>query len=166
MKVVFILTFASILIPRFTPAQTLDPAFDHMLESLLSHSVPAINCAALDTMRNPTLLDAREKREFNVSHLRGARWVGYNDFSLARVQDIDKSTPVIVYCSVGYRSEKISEELRRAGFQHVVNLYGGIFDWVNRTRPVFNDSGETNQIHAYDHRWGKWLTRGHKIYDE
>ncbi len=165
MKSFFLIAAFSFLSNPAT-GQTVNPKFDRMLQSLLSHSVPEINCAALDTMANYVLLDAREQSEFEVSRIPGAKWVGYADFSTARVRELDRKTAVVVYCSVGYRSEKISEKLREAGFQKVYNLVGGIFDWFNRGRPVWNTTGPTDWIHAYDRQWGTWLTRGRKVYDD
>ncbi len=164
MKKIFVLI--AMLPTAASFAQTANPAMDVMLKSLLSHTVPIVNCTAVDSMTDAVLLDARERPEFEISHLRGARWIGYNDFQLPRVNDIERSRPVIVYCSVGYRSEKIAEKLHRAGFHRVYNLFGGIFDWVNRGRPVVDSAGSTSKIHAYDRTWGNWLKRGEKMYDD
>ena len=48
-----------------------------------------------------------------------------------KVEDIARESTIVVYCSVGYRSEKIAEELDKLGFTNVSNLYGGIFEWIN-----------------------------------
>lgn len=164
MKKIFILIVLPSTAASF--AQTANPAMDVMLKSLLSLTVPMVNGTAVDSMADAVLLDARERSEFDISHLRGARWIGYNDFQLPRVNDIDRSRPVIVYCSVGYRSEKIADKLHRAGFHRVYNLFGGIFDWVNRGRPVVDSTGITTRVHAYDRIWGVWLTRGEKVYND
>lgn len=140
-------------------------AFDHVLSTLLAHSVPEIdvNQAAADS--NAVLLDAREKPEYTVSHIADASWVGYDDFTLDRVSHIPKDTPVIVYCSVGYRSEKITEQLRKAGYTQVSNMYGGIFEWVNTDKPVVDDTGApTKKVHAYSKSWAIWLSKGEKVY--
>lgn len=71
---------------------------------------------------------------------------------------------VIVYCSVGYRSERIGEKLQDAGFINVQNLYGGIFKWVNEGMPVYNSIGPTKQVHGYSRSWGVWLQKGEKVY--
>jgi rhodanese-related sulfurtransferase len=59
-------------------------------------------------------------------------------FSEEVVADLPREAPVIVYCSVGYRSEKIGEKLQKLGFQNVHNLYGGIFQWKNDGFEVLN----------------------------
>ena len=48
----------------------------------------------------------------------------------------------------------------------MVNVYGGIFAWVNTGHPVVTSDGtETDAIHAYSRFWGIWLTRGERTYD-
>jgi rhodanese-related sulfurtransferase len=138
-------------------------SYDIMLSSLLAHSV---NETSVDSIKDQILLDAREINEFEVSHIQGAQWIGYDDFDLSRVADLDKDSKIVVYCSVGYRSEKISEQLVNAGFTNVQNLYGGIFEWVNTGRDVVDPNGEhTKDVHAYSKSWGVWLKKGKKVYN-
>jgi rhodanese-related sulfurtransferase len=138
--------------------------YDAMLRLLLDMSVPTVDVADLDIADGALLLDAREKDEFNVAHLPNARWVGFNDFDLSRVKDVPKDAPIIVYCSVGYRSEKVSEKLRNAGYSHVKNLYGGIFEWVNSGKAVVDENGPTTKVHGYNTVWSVWLTKGEIVY--
>ena len=66
---------------------------------------------------------------------------------------------------MGYRSEKIGEQLKKMGYQRVYNLYGGIFEWTNRSLPLVNKTeAPTKQVHAYDKNWGQWLDKGEKVY--
>jgi len=139
-------------------------AFERMLNDLLQGSVPMINAGTLKKKlaepANPVLLDAREPDEFSVSHIKGARNVGYEDFDLNSLSGIEKDAPIVVYCSVGYRSEKIGEKLQKAGFSNVVNLRGGIFDWANQNLPLYNMAQrKVTTVHPYNRKWGKWLTR-------
>lgn len=142
-------------------------AYQVMLQGLLSHSVEEVtvpDVLALDS--NTIFLDAREKVEFEVSHLKNAIWVGYDDFNLNRVKDLNKDATIVVYCSVGYRSEKVTEKLKDDGFENVSNLYGGIFEWKNENLPIVNTDGEvTDSIHAFDKTWGIWLRNGVKVYN-
>lgn len=150
-------------------AQTTDPAFGRLLEKMYRKTVPLISvpqAAALQAANKQVLfLDTREREEFQVSHIRNAIWVGYKDFHLKRIAGIPRHTPLIVYCSVGYRSEQIGEKLLQAGFTDVRNLYGSIFEWVNQGHPVYKTPTQaTNRVHAYSRIWGHWLTRGTKVY--
>jgi rhodanese-related sulfurtransferase len=141
--------------------------YNTMLKTLLKHTVPVISVDSLKAcQQNVTLLDAREPAEFAVSHIANALPVGYNQFSLDLVKTLDKGAPVVVYCSVGYRSERVAEKLKAAGFTDVRNLYGGIFEWKNQRQPVVDTNGDTTQrVHAYNKIWGVWLKNAQKVYN-
>jgi rhodanese-related sulfurtransferase len=141
------------------------PAYRIMLSNLLDEQVPAVSITKATQLKDQvTLLDAREKAEFEVSHLPGAQWIGFDDFSQERLADLPKSKPIIVYCSVGYRSQKITQKLRKWGYS-AKNLYGGLFEWVNQGHPIVNKKGsETDSVHAYSRIWGVWLNRGTKVF--
>lgn len=147
-------------------AQVESNAYSLMLKALLSHSVTEIPVAELKDLKEIILLDAREKPEYDVSHLKNAIHVGYDNFNLDSVKQIDKNKAIVVYCSVGYRSEKIAERLAKAGFTKVSNLYGGIFEWTNQGNTIVDSKGnKTDSIHAYSKTWSIWLTKGIKVYD-
>jgi len=146
--------------------QVKSKAYNDMLRKLLDHSVTEVSVSDIDENDNSIVfLDAREKREYEVSHIKNAIWVGYDDFNLKRVAKVSKSKKIVVYCSVGYRSEKIAEKLLKTGYLKVANLYGSIFEWVNQGRPVYDKNENlTKEDHAYNKDWGKWLTKGVKVY--
>ena len=149
-----------------SPAQTTSKPYNLMLKALYKNTVPTVSVPELKKMPNAVLLDTRAKGEYDVSHLPGAHWVGYDDFDLSRVKTIPKDANIVVYCSVGYRSEKVGEKLLAAGYQHVHNLYGSLFEWVNQGNPVVDDAGKpTQRVHAFSHMWGIWLKRGEKVYE-
>ncbi|RDV16206.1 rhodanese-like domain-containing protein [Pontibacter diazotrophicus] len=150
--------------------QTTGSAYALMLKGLYSHTIPQLKPEQLyqqlqKAENKPLLLDTRTAAEHKVSHLNGARFIAYENFSLSLLKDVPKDTPIIVYCSVGYRSEKIGEQLQQAGFNNVHNLYGGIFEWINQEYPVYNKAGQTNKVHAYSSTWGIWLEKGEKVYE-
>ncbi len=138
-----------------------------MLEGLLSESVPFITPEELgEKDSNYILLDTRTPREYEVSHLKGAQFVDFDEFNLNSVAQFPKDTTLVVYCSVGYRSEKIGEKLREDGFTNVYNLYGGIFEWKNQGFDVVNSKNEmTDSVHTYNESWSRWLLKGTKIYE-
>jgi rhodanese-related sulfurtransferase len=152
-------------------AQSSDAFEKEVLSVLIRKSVPVVNppqlARELADSNQVVLLDTRSRREYEVSHLSGATYVGYEDFDLNRLPaGITKNTPVVVYCSVGYRSEKVGEKLQQAGYSRVRNLYGGLFDWVNSGETVVDSHGKpTQKVHAYSPLWGKWLRKGEKVYE-
>lgn len=144
-------------------AQVKDKAFNTMLNTLLDHSVPELSVDSFYINKaHYLILDAREKKEFDVSHIHDAKWIGYDSFNAQTLVNIDHSKPLLVYCSVGYRSEKIAEKLMSLGFNDVHNLYGGIFEWANLGLSLYQSDTLTNKIHAYDKKWGFWLNDNYK----
>jgi len=145
-----------------------DKAFDSLVESLCDGSVPWIDESSVREKKtsNWKVLDCREKEEFEVSHLEDATWVGYNNYVPKRNKSIAKSDTILVYCSVGYRSEKIGERLKKQGYENVFNLKGGIFSWVNQGNEVETANHQkTDKVHPYDEAWGLWLKAGTKAYE-
>ena len=111
------------------------------------------------------LLDTREKEEFEISHIPGAIWVGYDNFKMKNLKGIDKDAEIVTYCSVGYRSERIGEKLQKAGFNNVCNLEGSIFKWVNEGNIVEDkDGNKTESVHGFDKDWGKWVKGAKVVY--
>ena len=142
-------------------------SIEETLNKLNKNSVPYIQTEDLPVEKQTLLLDAREKNEYKTSHLKDAIWVGYEGFSLRKVekQITNKNTPIIVYCSIGVRSEQIGEKLQKAGYTNVKNLYGGIFKWKNEGGTVYDANEEaTEKIHGYSKFWSKFLTNGEKVY--
>ncbi len=148
-------------------AQVSSGAFSVLLKSKIKKTVPVVYVGDLakKNLNDYTVLDAREKREYEVSHLKNAQWVGFDDFDISRLKGIKKDDPIVIYCSIGVRSEKIGEKLQAAGYTNVKNLYGSIFEWVNQGNTVYDRSGQaTPKVHAYNKTWGVWLKKGEKVY--
>ena len=141
-------------------------AFENRLKTLLTHDVKEISVKEAKGIESQIVfLDAREIKEYKISHIKKAKWIGYNDFSAKRMKGISKKSKIVVYCSVGYRSEKITNKLKKLGYKDVSNLYGGIFEWVNQGNKVYTNKSEpTLKVHTYNQQWSKWLRRGIKVY--
>ena len=139
-----------------------------MLKQYNKNTVPYISVQELAMPKTDAIiLDAREESEYNVSHLKGALFVGYDNFNLEQTtQKIkDKDQAIVVYCSLGIRSETIANRLKKAGYTNVKNLYGGIFEWRNNNFDVYDSQNKkTDSIHAFSKSWGKWLIKGIKVY--
>ena len=143
--------------------------FNDILEEYNEGTVPYIKVSDLnEDYRDVIFLDAREQKEYEVSHLPNAIFVGYKDFDPQTTATFlkDPKQTIVVYCSVGVRSEDVAHQLKEQGYLNVFNLYGGIFDWFNHKQPVYNTQNKkTDSIHAYSKSWSRYLTRGIKIYE-
>lgn len=117
---------------------------------------------SIQTTREPSTIqvfDVREPEEYAVSHLSGA--VNQNQASSIASSVSDKSTPIVVYCSVGYRSAAIAAQLEALGFSNVLNLRHSIFEWVEKGYPLLNEAGTTDKVHTYNRAWGKLVDKSH-----
>ena len=135
--------------------------FETMAKRMADKTVPIIKSSQIVKLqakgKEIIFLDARELTEYNVSHIKGAKHIGYDDFNMNSIKEIDKNATIVIYCSVGYRSGKIGKKLREAGFTSVFNLWGGLFDWANNGNPVYANNKEVKTVHPYNNNWGKWL---------
>jgi rhodanese-related sulfurtransferase len=138
-----------------------EKTFDEKARSMVNETVPLI--MPEECQSDYIFLDAREAEEYEVSHIKGAIPVGYDEFSLEGVT-LSRADTIVVYCSIGYRSEKIGEKLQEQGYDNVYNLYGGVFKWMNDGKPIYNDGKETDRIHTYNKKWSQWVYQGEKIY--
>jgi len=163
LKIVYILFFIS----AFSHSQK---TLDKLLKQHNDNSVPYITVKELAMPKtNAVLLDAREPKEYKISHLKDAVCVGYDEFQLESIekQYPNKDEEIVVYCSLGIRSETVAEKLKAAGYTNVKNLYGGIFEWKNNNFAVYDSKEkETENIHTFNKEWSKWLEKGNKIYEE
>ncbi|NMF83211.1 rhodanese-like domain-containing protein [Nodosilinea sp. P-1105] len=108
-----------------------------------------------DSARSPLLLDARTAEEFAVSHLPQARHAPNLEAALAL--DLAPQHPIVVYCSVGYRSARLAAQLQQQGFTQVQNLIGSLFLWANQGRPLQQNGQVTRAVHPYNLVWGLLL---------
>lgn len=144
-------------------------SLSQLLKRYNTKNIPYISVQELAMPKtNYKILDAREPNEYQVSHLNNAIFVGYKDFKIETVLNEipNKKDTIVVYCSLGIRSEAISKKLKDEGYTSVYNLYGGIFEWKNNEFPVYNRNNiETDSVHAFSKMWGKWLMKGEKAYN-
>lgn len=105
----------------------------------------------------PVLLDARDPKEFALSHLRNAHLAPDAATAVRVVGDAKPNPPIVVYCSVGYRSSRLAKDLMDRGFANVANLEGSIFQWANEERPVYQGLERVERVHPFDNTWGRLL---------
>ncbi|MCL7764351.1 rhodanese-like domain-containing protein [Polaribacter sp. Z014] len=157
-----------ILFLLITSTLSAQKKLDKLLNKFNKNNVPYISVDTLAT-RNAILLDAREEKEYKVSHLKNAILVGFNHFNIHKTLEKlpeDKSAKIVVYCSLGIRSEIIAHQLIEKGYTNVFNLYGGIFEWKNNNYQVLDTLGNTTEkIHTFNKKWSKWLFKGEKVYE-
>lgn len=86
---------------------------------------------------NIQVLDVRTPGEYQSGHLKNALLADWNNDAefKQRVNALDKSKPVYIYCLSGGRSSAAVEYLKQNGFT-AYNLTGGISAWKRDNKPV------------------------------
>ncbi|MEH2255209.1 rhodanese-like domain-containing protein [Nostoc sp.] len=126
-------------------------------------TVEEINCKQLAQLLSdsakprPLVLDARSPTEYAVSHIETAVRIDPLTDDLTAISTVSQDRPIVVYCAVGYRSAKLAQQLDKAGMKCIYNLSGGIFQWANEGRPIFQEDHPTQLVHPYNAIWGKLL---------
>jgi adenylyltransferase/sulfurtransferase len=87
----------------------------------------------LDRGERPFLLDVREPREYALCNLGGVL-IPQGELP-GRLDELDPSKEIVVYCRTGRRSAAAVELLKKSGFKHPRNLAGGIVAWADRIDP-------------------------------
>lgn len=140
---------------------------DKLLQSYNKNNVPYMYVDSL-IKTEAILLDAREEKEYITSHLKDAICVGFDNFDVQKTVNKlpeDKNAKIVVYCSLGIRSEIVAHQLIKEGYTNVYNLYGGIFEWKNANFQVIDTLGKsTENVHTFNKEWSKWLKKGKKVY--
>lgn len=88
------------------------------------------------------LLDVRTAKEFNTGYLPNALQADFTKKKefFDRVQHLDKSKPVYIYCLSGGRSAAAARWMRENGYAKVVEMEGGIIAWKQAGKTL---TGET-----------------------
>lgn len=83
------------------------------------------------------VVDVRTQDEFARGHIVGARHIPVADLE-RRLPELEKnkSKPMILCCQTGARSASALATLRKAGFEKVYNLRGGLQEWERAGQPV------------------------------
>lgn len=153
----------------FSVALSAQSSIPQVLKKLNKKTVPYIKVDELKEKKNLIFLDTRESKEYNVSHIQDAILVGFDHFNPTKMIETvkDKNAKIVVYCSIGVRSEKIGEKLQKLGYKNVYNLYGGIFEYKNAGEKVVNNQNEaTDSVHTFNKLWSVYLAKGTKIYEK
>ncbi|MBI2217566.1 MAG: hypothetical protein HYU51_09740 [Candidatus Rokubacteria bacterium] len=91
--------------------------------------------ARLDHHDRPLLLDVRQDWETKLCRLESSVHIPIEELEL-RVDELDPSDEIVVYCHQGVRSAAVAEYLHSLGFTDVKNLAGGLDSWARTVDPT------------------------------
>jgi len=87
--------------------------------------------------QNAVVIDVRPENDFTSGHIINAVNIPMSSFS-GKIDKLKKyqGRPVIISCRSGGQSNSACRMLRKAGFDQVFNLQGGMLAWQNANFPV------------------------------
>lgn len=85
--------------------------------------------AMIETNPLLVLLDVRNQSEYDAGHIRNSKLVPVWQLT-ARLNELDKTDEILVYCKMGGRSANASQILVDNGFLHIYNMLLGITEWT------------------------------------
>jgi rhodanese-related sulfurtransferase len=108
-----------------------------MLTGGAAGGVSVAEATRLVNREDAIIVDVRETGEWSAGHIPNARHIALGQIG-DRLSELEKfkQRPVIVCCASGNRSSSACGALRKAGFQRVYNLSGGIGAWSSAGLPV------------------------------
>lgn len=80
-------------------------------------------------------IDVREEDEHAEGHIPGAANIPLSEF-MARVDEINEDSPVVLVCNTGVRSSQAALYLASMGYEEIYNLDEGAKGWMNKGYPV------------------------------
>ncbi len=95
------------------------------------------------------VLDVRDRAEYEVSHVPGAR-----NLTLEQIEqngwppDWPTDRPVLTYCTIGYRSGVATKRLAERGLD-ARNVLGGILALAQKGQPFIDADGPTRRVHTW-----------------
>jgi rhodanese-related sulfurtransferase len=108
------------------------------------------------------IVDVRPQKEFQVGHIQKAK--NWENTAVIQ-QHVRKEERLVLYCSVGYRSAEIVQQLQELGYERVYNLKGAIFMWVNMGNAVYRGEQSVETVHPYNELWGGLLNKRYHAYE-
>lgn len=129
------------------------PDVDHISTGTLATLMTASEKGAVPLL----IVDTRAPDEFAISKIPGAVNLESAEDVSKYIKSADpKPETVAVYCSVGYRSAVVVDELNKAGVQNAKNVRGSIFAWANEDRDLVTPDGKpASKVHPFNEFWGR-----------
>ncbi|MBW4543363.1 MAG: rhodanese-like domain-containing protein [Symplocastrum torsivum CPER-KK1] len=111
------------IVPTFRPLQTQSRVFD--LKARLDWGEPAL-----------TIIDVRDRGEFNISHIMGAVPMPLNEPTNRVLNKLELDRDIYIYGETDEETAAAAARLRAAGYQNVSEIRGGLAAWKAVGYPV------------------------------
>ncbi len=91
--------------------------------------------ARLDRGDALQIIDVREPNEYQINRIPGSVLIPLGEIP-RRYAELDPDSELVMQCKVGGRSAQAADFLRSVGFKKVLNLQGGILEWIDKVDPT------------------------------
>ncbi len=89
-------------------------------------------------------LDIRTGLEYRRGHIPGFRNINYLSISFQkRIDSLDRSKPVFIYCQTAHRSPFVAKALLDKGFHSIIDLKGGYKNYLEWKSEEKSDTTDT-----------------------
>lgn len=82
------------------------------------------------------IVDLQPEVEYKKSHLVNAANIIYDKDFREKLEKLDKTKPIAVYCTSGTVSPEAAKILQKAGFKRIYVLDGGIKKWITEKQAI------------------------------
>jgi hydroxyacylglutathione hydrolase len=83
-----------------------------------------------------TILDASPLKIFNKSRIEGAKTIAKSEMIAPVLKNVDKESPIMVYCKYGDRSKVATKKIVEMGYTNVYELEDGLHTWIKKGYPM------------------------------
>jgi rhodanese-related sulfurtransferase len=111
--------------------------FDVARNSADKSQLSPVEATLLINREDAMVVDVREQAEYAKGHIANSRHIPAGELE-RRSGELEKfrNQPIILCCATGARSATAAGTLRKAGFEKVFNLRGGLMEWEKAGQPV------------------------------
>jgi adenylyltransferase/sulfurtransferase len=113
---------------------TIEPHADALDEEWLVQ--PEELASEINADPNLVVIDVRNPPEWEICNIPNAQLIPEPELP-SRLDELNKSDDIVLYCRTGIRSARALKMLRVAGFEKVRNLVGGIHNWSDKVDSSF-----------------------------
>jgi len=86
--------------------------------------------AAILMQKGAVVYDIRDKSLYKQGHIKGSKWIKYNQVADKPESLLNKDTVMIFYCDNGTRSGELTELLRKKQGYKIHFISGGLKNWT------------------------------------
>jgi rhodanese-related sulfurtransferase len=98
---------------------------------------PAMAIRLMNNHDDALIIDIRTAAEYKSGHIKGAKNAPLAEFSSSIANFAShKNKPVLIYCNSGNTATRAIKMLKKAGFENINNLAGGVVAWKEASLPL------------------------------